>query len=119
MSKGPIKTQYITAKSVVNFAISVEKAVNEANRLFAQHEFDLKQAKTRQAYDFAYKAYENDFEAVRSNFQEAENHVILLESKLHLLSGLPKMTVKKCFKKIKKLVTAQLSKTKIPKREVG
>ena len=111
--------QYITAGSVINSANAIEKAIYEANNTLAQHEFNLKQAQTNQAYNFAYKAYENDFELIRNQFQDVENHVILLESKLYLLSGLPKLTVTQRFKKIKKLISEQLYKTKISKKEVG
>ena len=118
MSKGTKKMQYITAGNVINSAHAIENAIHEANSRLAQREFDLKQVKTNQAYNFAYKAYEVDFENIRCQFQEVENNVILLESKLHLLSGLPKITVKQQFKKIKKLVSLQLAKPKLQKREV-
>lgn len=111
--------QYNTAASVVKSAIAVEKAVREADLILANHESNLNQAKTPQAYNFAYKAYENEFKIVRSFFQEAESGLAAIESKLHLLNGLPRITVEQQFKKIKKMVSKQLAKTKIPKMEVG
>lgn len=118
MRKGNKKMQYITAGNVINAANKIEGAIREANKTLAQEESDLTQTQTPQAYNFAYKAYETNFENIQSRFQDIEKQVIGLEAKLHLLNGIPKITVVQRFKKIKKLISEQLSKPKIPKREV-
>ncbi len=113
------KRQFITAGNVINAASKIEGAIREANKRLAQHESDLAQAQTPQAYNFAYQAYETDFEVIQRQLQEVSEQIIVLETKLHLLSGIPKITVVQRFKKIKKITSEQLSKPKILKKEVG
>ncbi|MCT6924104.1 hypothetical protein [Metasolibacillus sp.] len=97
----------------------LEKGFKEHASYLIQHEINLKNAKSQQAYDFAYKDYETYYEATREELERTEDLIKILESQQYLLSGILKKTAEKLLLKIKKSLEEQLAIHKIPREEVG